>query len=157
MSIETSEGTCIAVSLATPATHDEVGFKALTFTQIGELENIGDLVRAKTQVSFTNMCTGKTSVKKGAEEASTLDINAALDRADAGQLLMDDAYDQKGDVAFKVTENHGAGPITYFRASVLRASVRFGSGPNDVKRAAYQAGIVVPNNATSTFIETPGP
>jgi hypothetical protein len=37
MTVQTNAGTVISVSVAAPATHDQAGFAALTFTAIGEI------------------------------------------------------------------------------------------------------------------------
>lgn len=154
MSFETSAETCIAVSAALPTTHDAAGFGALTYTQIGSLETIGDLTVRYAAASFTSLCSGKTSTKKGSMEAATVQVVAALDDDDAGQVLMNTAVHDKADYAFQITEkdDEGNDVKVYFRGNVLEATRRYGSGPNDIKRRQYNIGAVVPDTG-DLFIE----
>src|SRR5690606_40955577 len=41
--IYTSAGTTLGLSAAAPATYDAAGYAALTFTQIGEVSDLGDI------------------------------------------------------------------------------------------------------------------
>jgi hypothetical protein len=148
MTINASVGTCIAVSAALPATHDNTGFTALTFTQIGELESIGDLTTTHAAISFANMCTGKTSTLKGVEEAVTVEIMVALDRDDAGQTLMTAARKSANDYAFQVTEANG--DKVYFTGKVMKSGVQYG-GIGDVKKAPYSIGVTAPKTG-DTFV-----
>lgn len=43
MSVNTSLGITIAVTTSAPATEDEAGYEALTYTNIGEVVNIGEI------------------------------------------------------------------------------------------------------------------
>jgi hypothetical protein len=149
MTVQASVGTCIAVSAALPATQTSAGFAALTFTQIGELESVGDLVTAHAAVSFSNMCTGKTSTLKGVEEAVTVEVVVALDRDDAGQTLMTAARKSINDYAFQVTEANG--DKVYFIGKVMRDGVQFG-GIGDVKKRPYAIGVTAPSTG-DTFVE----
>jgi hypothetical protein len=60
MAVNASVGTCVSVSASLPATFDAAGYGALTFTQVGELEAIGEINVLHASVTFQNMCTGKT-------------------------------------------------------------------------------------------------
>lgn len=141
MTQRTAVGTCISVSAALPATHDADGFAALTFTQVGELETIGELVTRHAAGSFTGLCSGKTSTLKGVEEAVTLEITAALDRDDAGQTIMTAARKSFDRFAFKVTEKNG--DVTFFTGFVMSAGAQY-NGPNDAIMAPFSIGINAP-------------
>jgi hypothetical protein len=126
-----------------------VGFSALTFTQIGELESVGDLVTAHAAISFANMCTGKTTTTKGVEEAVTVDVVVALDRDDAGQTLMTAARKSPNDYAFQVTEANG--DKVFFIGKVMKDGVQYG-GIGDVKKRPYSIGVTAPKTG-DTFVE----
>jgi len=138
MTIEASVGTCIAVSAALPATFNSAGYAALTYTTVGELESIGDLLLKKAAVTFSNLCTGKTSTLKGIEEALTIQIGVALDRDDAGQDIMRAAYASINDYSFQVSEANG--DKIYFTGKVMSDGVKYG-GVNDIKKANYDIGV----------------
>lgn len=139
MAQHASAETCISVSAAKPATNDEAGFDALSFTQVGELESIGDITRRKTAINFANLCTGKTTILKGGEEGISVQVSVALDRDDAGQTLMTAAYDATEPYSFKITESNG--DIVYFQAYVMEDSIRYGD-INSVVKGGYQLGLL---------------
>lgn len=144
-------GTCLSVSAAAPATHDAAGFTALTWTQVGELESIGEFTINHATVNFTNLCTGKTSVAKGAEEAVTVAVGVALDRDDAGQTLMTTARKSLTAVySFKIQEANG--DIVYFRAHVMSERITGGSGVNDTKMGGYSLGVKAPSTGDTAVV-----
>lgn len=156
MAQHASAKTCISVSASNPATHDEPGFSVLTYTQIGELESIGDITLRRTAISFANLCSGKTSTLKGGEEGVTVDIGVAVDRDDAGQTLMTAAYKSPNLYSFRIEESNG--DLIYFEAYVMQDSIRFG-GINDVVKGAYTLGISAPASGDTLVIDEapPGP
>lgn len=148
MPITASAETVLAVSAGSPATHNIAGFAALTFTDVGELESIGDLTVSHSPVTFANLATGKTTTLKGAEEAITVPVVCGLDRGDAGQVIMSAARKSKSDYAFRVTEEDGS--IVYFLGKVMKEGVQYG-GINDVKKAPYDIGVTTVSSG-DTFI-----
>lgn len=150
MATYTGSGTCLSVSAVAPATNDAAGFAALTYTQVGELESIGEVNVTHATSSFTNLCTGKTSVNKGAEEAVTVAIGCALDRDDAGQTLMTAARKSLTAIySFKVAEANG--DVVYFRGQVMSERITGGSGVNDTKMGGYSIGVKAPATG-DTFV-----
>lgn len=144
-------GTCLSVSATAPATHDATGFAALTWTQVGELESIGEFTVSHATVSFTNLCTGKTDTNKGAQEAITVAIGVALDRDDAGQALMTTARKSLTAIySFKIAEANG--DIVYFRAFVMSERITGGSGVNDTKMGGYSLGVKAPTTGDAAVV-----
>ena len=142
----TGSGTCIAVSAATPATHNQAGFAALTYTQVGELEAVDGIDIRSAAVSFANLCTGKTSRSKGVEEAIDFNITVAMDRDDAGQAIMSTARKSKTQqVSIRITES--SGDVGYVRAFVMGERLAGGAGPNDIRKNIYSIGVVAPSGA----------
>lgn len=139
MSQHASAGTCISVSAAKPATFDSAGYTALSFTSVGELESIGDITRRKAAINFANLCTGKTTVLKGGEEGISVTIGVALDRDDAGQVLMTAGYAATTPYSFKILESNG--DIVFFQAYVMEDSIRYG-GITDVVKGGYSLGVL---------------
>lgn len=147
----TGAGTCLSVSAAAPATHDSAGFAALTWTQVGELESIGEFKINHATVTFANLCTGKTSVKKGAEDAVTVPVVVALDRDDAGQTLLTTARKSLTLIySFKILEANG--DIVYFRAQVMSEVITGGAGVNDVKKGGYDLGVQAPATGDTAVV-----
>jgi hypothetical protein len=149
----TGSGTCISVSTDSPATHDAAGFAALSYTQLGELETLGEINIRHESVSFPNLCTGKTSVIKGAEQAVEFDIGVAMDREDAGQTLMSVARRSLTDkVALKIVDS--AGDTVYLQCYVLGERIAGGAGVNDVRMGNYTLGAVAPASAETVVLVT---
>ena len=143
-------GTCLSVSAGIPATNDAAGYTALTWTQIGELSTIGDIVTKHATSTFINMCTNKSSVIKGVEDLINVMITVACDRGDAGQTLMTTARQSiNGVYAFKVAESNGS--FQYFRARVLSEGTQFKS-VNDVVFTPYDLGLVAQPTGQTVII-----
>lgn len=147
----TGSGTCVSVSAASPATHDASGFAALTYTALGELETLGEINIRHESASFANLCTGKTTIIKGAEQGVEFDIGVAMDREDAGQALMTTA--RKGltsKVSIKVVDN--AGDTVYVSAYVMGERIAGGAGVNDVRMNTYSLGVVAPATGDTAVV-----
>lgn len=156
MATYSGSGTCLSVSAAAPATYNQAGFTALSWTQVGELESIGEVTVNHATVSFTNLCTGKTNVNKGAEEPITVEIAVALDRDDAGQMLMTTARKSlTANYSFRIAEANG--DIVYFQALVMRERIAGGSGVNDTKMGGYTLGVKAPTTAADTIVVVNAP
>jgi hypothetical protein len=152
MAVNSSLGTCLSVSVAAPATHNSTGFAALTYTQVGEIESIGDVTQTRAAITFKNLCTGKTSSLKGSEEGVNVAVTVALDRDDAGQALMSTAYASNTQIlSIRIQEANN--DILYLRAYVMGNTVAYGGGPDEVKRRSYSLGVVAPSGADPTIVE----
>lgn len=147
----TGSGTCVSVSAATPATHNAAGFDALTYTQLGELESLGEINIRHDSASFANLCTGKTTIIKGAEQGIEFDITVAMDRDDAGQAIMTAARKGLNDkVAIKIVDN--AGDTVYVLAYVMGERIAGGAGVNDVRMNVYSIGVIAPASADTAVV-----
>lgn len=147
----TGSGTCVSVSASTPATHNAAGFAALTYTQLGELESLGEINIRHDSASFANLCTGKTTIIKGAEQGIEFDITVAMDRDDAGQAIMTTARKGLNDkVAIKIVDN--AGDTVYVLAYVMGERIAGGAGVNDVRMNVYSLGVIAPASADTAVV-----
>lgn len=147
----TGSGTCVSVSAAIPATHNSAGFAALTYTQLGELETLGEINIRNASVNFANLCTGKTTLIKGAEEGIQFDIGVAMDRDDAGQTIMNTARKSlTASVSLRIVDN--AGDTVYVRAYVMGERVAGGAGVNDVRMNVYTIGVIAPATGDTAVV-----
>jgi len=144
-----SGGTCISLSAGIPTTHDDTGFAALTFTQLGGLESVGDITISHSSGSFTGLCSNKTTPIKGAEEISSVDVVVAYQKADAGQVLMSAARKSPNKHSFKVTYPDGS--KSYFSAYVMKEGKQTG-GNNDAIKIPYSLSLVPPTTG-DTIVE----
>lgn len=139
MAIHSSAGTCLSVSASLPATYDAAGFEALTFTEVGEIETIGGMEIRRNTGTFTGLCSSNSTTIKGARQAMTISVVAALDEDDAGQVLMIASEAEKSELySFCVTESNGV--KNYFVGTVIAAGKTFG-GDTDPVRAPYDIAV----------------
>lgn len=118
MATTTAAGSALAISAGTPATQDQSGYAALTYTEIGQIEKIGTVGATFNKVEFQPL-KGPKQKHKGSPDYGTLSPSLAHDDADAGQTLLRTAADDTTSklYAFKVTYPNGA--IRYFQGRVF--------------------------------------
>lgn len=112
MATTTVAGTALAISAGVPATQDAAGYVALTYTEIGSIEQIGTIGAAFAKVEFQPL-KGPKQKHKGSVDYGSLQPSLAVDDADAGQTLLRAAAASNSLYAFKVTLPDGG--IRYFR------------------------------------------
>jgi len=83
-----SVGTIFSYSAALPATNDAAGYGALTFTEVGEVTNLGEFDKIWTMATAVALKTGKTDKRKATYDNGSLPLQLMLDPSDAGQILM---------------------------------------------------------------------
>lgn len=117
MGTTTAAGTAIAMSAAAPATEDAAGYAALTYTEIGQVEQIG-AIGATTEVITFQPLKGAAQKHKGGTNFGSIQPALAHDDSDAGQTLLRTAAEDLTDLySFKVTYPDGA--TRYFQGRVF--------------------------------------
>lgn len=125
MTVFTSAGTILALSAAAPATFDAAGYAALTYTQIGEVSDLGDVPsRIYDIVNWRNIANRGDSKAKGGYTLGTQTITVGIDPADAGQTLVDAAT--PSDVVYTVKILHPRLGTIYARALVMGGPRNYG-------------------------------
>lgn len=126
MTAKTSAGTTLAISASAPATFNQAGFEALSFTEIGEITNIdGQIGRTYNTVSHNPLASRATQKLKGSYNSGSVSAQYAIDRDDAGQALVDAALISDAPYSFELTEQDGT--KIYFRGLVMGNPVTPGS------------------------------
>lgn len=125
-------GAQFSISAGVPATYDETGFAALSYTAIGELISFGDRGQTYEDVSYTVLGSRATKHLKGTTDQPETEIEMAIDRDDAGQSLFKAAKDSDAEYAFKVEYSNGE--IDYFQALVY-SFVTVGGDSNAIRTA----------------------
>lgn len=134
MTTQTSAGTLVKVSVAAPATHDAAGFAALTFTNVGEIDNVGEFGKKFETVQHKSLANRAMQKRKGSYDAGSLPLSVALDNDDAGQILMQAAADSDASYSYLVQLQNG--DKYYFRAQCMSWMVGVGSADSMVKATA---------------------
>lgn len=125
MGVKTSAGTVFGVSAAAPATFNAVGYAALTFTNVGEITDLGEFGREFALVTHQPVGSRGTQKFKGSFNDGSMTLTLGLDSVDAGQILMKAASMSDADYSVSVTTQNG--DIYYFQVKVMSWKVGIGS------------------------------
>ncbi|AIL60936.1 hypothetical protein [Pseudomonas alkylphenolica] len=141
--LNTAAGCRIALGGKTGA-DTETEYKADTYIELGEVEDLGEFGDTFSSVTFTSLRDGRVRKYKGTADAGDLTVTVGLDNGDAGQVALKGAHKDrsKGDYNIKITLNDGdpdANPVInpttfYFRGKVMNNTVAAGSADNVVRR-----------------------
>ena len=133
MAVYSSAGSAIAISAALPATYDQAGYEALTFSAIGEITNLGAFGKTYNQLSHNPLAERNTQYRKGGYEYPEMPLEMAWDEEDAGQDIVRAALDSDNSYAFEIT--HQNGTVIYFTAQVFSYVTNIGTN-QDVTTAS---------------------
>ena len=112
----TAAGAVFAASATLPATHDEAGFVALTFTDIAEVVDGGSAGKTYNKVDYSPLGEREVLSLKGSFTQGVRTLQLGRDTIDAGQILLLAALDVDVAYAFRITFQNG--DIMYFTATV---------------------------------------
>lgn len=121
----TSAGTTISVSATAPATYDQAGFEALSFTEIGEVTDMGEFGKTYNVVTHNPIGNRQTVKRKGSYNNGTVSLQMARVPSDAGQALLVAAVDSDNSYSFKVVLQDTT--VLYFSAQVTSYPVNIGN------------------------------
>lgn len=121
----TSAGTKLAVSANAPTTYDSTGFAALTFTEVGEITNMGTFGKTYNLVTHNPLGDRKTVKRKGAYNNGELQLQMARVPEDAGQTVLVAGLDSDNSYSFKVTLQDGT--VQYFSAQIMSYTTNIGT------------------------------
>lgn len=124
----TSAGTLYAVSAGVPATYDQAGFAALTFTDVAEVVDIGEYGPTYEVVNHNPLETRRTVKRKGTVNDGALPIQLGRDPADAGQAILIAGTDGANkDVVHSHRITLQDGTIQYFTGQIFSYTTNVGS------------------------------
>ena len=121
----TSAGTTISISAALPATYNDTGFAALTFTEVGEVSDLGEFGREYNVVKFNPLKDRRTVKRKGSFDDGTVQVQLAKAATDAGQVILKTATNSDASHSIKIVLQDGT--IFYFTAQVSSSTVNVGN------------------------------
>ena len=104
----TSACTKLHISSAAPATYTSAGFSALTWTEIGEVTDLGEFGRQYNLVTHNQLGSRRVVKRKGSYNDGTINAQMARVPADAGQVILQ------------------GGEIFYFSAQVMSYTTNIG-------------------------------
>lgn len=121
----TSAGTTLSISAAAPGTYNAVGFAALTWTEIGEVSDLGEFGRTYNLVTFNTLGNRRTVKRKGSFNDGTIAAQMARTPSDAGQAILTTAVDSDASYSIKIVLQDGT--IFYTTAQVMSYTTNVGS------------------------------
>lgn len=138
MAFTPSNGTRFYIGTAVDETTDTASeYAALTFTEVRNVQNLGEFGDQSADVTFTSLGDDRVQHAKGARDGGTPAIVVGILETDPGQQAMIAAEGQPMDYAFKVVYNNktgagGAGGTRYFRAKVMSIRESVGATNNPI-------------------------
>lgn len=124
----TSAGTKISVTATAPATYDDNttdGLPTLTYTEIGEVSDLGEFGREYSEVTFNPLGDRRTVKRKGSYNDGNVSMTVARVTSDAGQTVLQAALDDDASYYFDVELQDGT--HLYFAGQVMSYTVNVGS------------------------------
>ncbi|AUF96733.1 hypothetical protein CXQ80_13260 [Pseudomonas sp. 02C 26] len=141
--LNTAAGCRLAIGSKVPAS-TEAEYKADTYVDVGEIEDLGEFGDTFSAVNFTALSNGRVRKYKGTADAGNMTVTVGLDNGDVGQKAVGVAHKDrsKGNYNIKVTLNDGDPGATpailpttfYFGVKVMNNTVAAGSADNVVRR-----------------------
>lgn len=141
--LNTAAGCRLAIG-SKSAADTEAEYKADTYVDVGEIEDLGEFGDTFSAVNFTALSDGRVRKYKGTADAGNMTVTVGLDNGDVGQKAVAVAHKDrsKGNYNIKVTLNDGdpgATPVVlpttfYFGVKVMNNTVAPGAADNVVRR-----------------------
>lgn len=148
MAVRTSAGSILKLSAGVPATFNQAGYQALTYTAVGEITDFGEFGREYNLVTHNPVGNRSTQKFKGAFNEGAMTLQLALDTADAGQTLCQAAVLSDNNYAVEVTIQDGT--KYYFQVQVM--SFKIGVGDvNKITAATIQFEITTSNTGVGVI------
>lgn len=122
--VATTTGTTVGMSATLPTTYDgevATGYPSLTFTDIGEVIDVGELAKAFTVINHQTVGRAYPQKLKDTYDIANITITLGRVSTDAGQALLQTALASDASYAFQMTLPSGdTGSIT---AKVIKAGI----------------------------------
>ena len=133
----TTAGTAYAISAAEPATYNDTGFAALTWTEVAEVTDMGEYGASFEVVSHNPLATRRTVKRKGTVNDGALSLQLGRTPADAGQAILIAGVDGAGiDTVHSHRVTLQDGTIQYFTGQIYSYTTNVGSANQIVSAAA---------------------
>lgn len=141
MAIASTTGAKIYIGPTTTAT-TAPQYAALSYTEIGDVESIGEFGDTAASVTFTSLGASRVRKRKGVNDAGDLQVVVANNPTDTGQIAANDAAETTSAYAIKIVLADGADAndtdsTFYFHALVMSSRLNVGAA-NEIIKRTYQ-------------------
>lgn len=120
----TTAGSTLSVVNALPTTYDQSGFATLSYTEVGEITNLGEFGKEYTLVTHNPIADRRTRKRKGSYDQGSLSLEMARVTSDAGQALLLAGQDIDTSHSFKLVLQDGT--VIYFTAQIMSFKTSLG-------------------------------
>lgn len=114
-------GVTIEVSATLPATYDDTGYEALSWTGCGEVVDVSEIAKAWAVVSHQAVTRAYPEKIKDTYDVADVTLNLAKVTADTGQVILLAGLAAAASYSFQVTLP--SGDIAYFTGKILKAGI----------------------------------
>lgn len=121
----THAGTKLSISAALPASLTKTAYAALSYTEIGEVTDAGEVGRTYNLVDHQPLSTRGVQQRKGSFRDGTPTVQIAYAPGDPGQIMLETALDDDDYYSFKEELQNGS--IIYYQALVTAFPVSGGN------------------------------
>lgn len=133
MTFTTTAGTTFGLSSSAPATYNQAGYEALSFTTVGEVTDLGEFpYRVYDIITHRPLATSGEQKSKGNFSLGSQTVTFAMDPSDTGQAMVDTAIESTS--AYSIKISHSTLGEIYARALINSAPRSFGGDNNIITR-----------------------
>lgn len=127
--VVSSVGTVVSVSANAPATYNQTGFAALTWSACGELSELPAFGAEAALATHTPLATGIVAKRRGSLNYGSVALTMAVSDDDTGQTVLQDAAEAAAgtDAQVSVKVELVNGEVQYFTAQVMSYKVNVGN------------------------------
>jgi len=122
--VTVNTGATVGISATLPTTYDDdagTGYASLTFIDIGEIVDVGEISKDWEEVSHQAVGRSYPQKLKDTYNIDTVSLTVGRVTSDTGQAAIQTALDSVDSVAFEVTMN--GGDVINFTGKVMKAGV----------------------------------
>lgn len=105
--VATQIGTTFHLSSGAPATFDQSGCEALTYTKVGGVQTVSALGDGSEDGTVTDLEEGRVLHYNGAKDGGTIMVPYRFIAADAGQVIIRNNENSTGAFTAKITDSDG--------------------------------------------------
>ena len=136
-----ARGLTVEISAASPATYDQTGYEALTYTEIGGIVDHSEFNPQFSDTPYTLLKDGITVHNKGDLDYGTSTMNMVDDPEDAGQAILKagaDGVNSEIEHSVKISKTYASGStITrYYTGPVFSKTVNPGGSGSIINSTA---------------------
>lgn len=124
---QTAAGVALYIGAAAPTTYTKAGYEQVTWTEVGEISNIGgDIGKVFNLATYTILKERGIVKRKGGYNNGSVTIEYAYYRTDAGQDDMLAAVDSDAPLPFRIVMTDADDTYVYYMGMVMGAPVNIG-------------------------------